>query len=163
MIKARSVLSCVFLFVLVFAAVGCGGNGDSPKDTVQSFYDALVKGDYKAAHALLSKGDQAFLTLDLFEMSMEEEGDLEDPDFKVLNEKIDGDKATVEVESSDGKETVHLVKEDGKWKISFLGGFEDMMMELDEMDFDMDFDMDDLDFDMDDLDFDWDDLDINGG
>jgi hypothetical protein len=37
-------------------------------------------------------------------------------DIKSL--KVDGDKATAEIESKDGKNTVRFVKEDGGWKVS---------------------------------------------
>ncbi len=50
---------------------------------------------------------------------------------KFRNEKIDGDKATLEVENSFGTwETVPFVKEDGDWKIDKKGYADKLMQDI---------------------------------
>lgn len=52
---------------------------------------------------------------------------------KLRNEKIDGDKATLEVENSFGTwETVPFVREDGDWKIDKKGYADRLMQEIEQ-------------------------------
>ncbi len=53
--------------------------------------------------------------------------------LKYRNEKIEGDKATIEVENSFGSfDTVPFVKEEGKWKIDKQGFANQMLQQMDE-------------------------------
>jgi hypothetical protein len=52
---------------------------------------------------------------------------------RLRNEKIDGDKATLEVENSFGTwETVPFVREDGGWKIDKKGYVDRLMQEVEQ-------------------------------
>jgi hypothetical protein len=115
----------IILLVVLFVVV-LGGSG-GPKGVVEDFIDAdscsdaedLVTDDFKE-----SFGECTDEQLESFEGG--EEGDF---DVEVKDEKIDGDKATVDVESSgsfggeDISQTItfSLVKEDGDWKIDSIG------------------------------------------
>ena len=53
--------------------------------------------------------------------------------LKYRNEKIDGDKATIEVENSFGSfDTVPFVREEGAWKIDKQGFANQMLQQMDE-------------------------------
>ncbi|MDM7923992.1 MAG: DUF4878 domain-containing protein [Pyrinomonadaceae bacterium] len=53
---------------------------------------------------------------------------------KVRNEKVEGEKATLEVENFFGSwETVYFVREDGEWKIDKKGYADRMMQEIEQM------------------------------
>jgi len=105
-----------------------GKTNASPKDAVQAFVDALEAKDEAAVKAALSEKTNKMLALqtkmtgrsivDIFD-SEEFEEMSKMPDTK--NEKIDGDKATIEVKDpKDEKwDEMPLVKEDGSWKLAF--------------------------------------------
>jgi hypothetical protein len=44
--------------------------------------------------------------------------DAKDPNVKVESVKVSGDKATARITGKSGRDTVHLIKQDGGWKIS---------------------------------------------
>lgn len=119
----------LFLSALVF---GCASNQiqTTPLDTLEGYTKAIKKKDPTTMKMLLSEG-----TLKMHEQQAKEQGvtiddivlreTLFNPAQKTLrfrNEKIEGDKASVEVENSFGTyETVPFVKEDGIWKIDKQG------------------------------------------
>lgn len=120
------VLSLVAAMVLALSACG----GDSPGDTVKEYFDNISSGDFGAVYDLLSKDSpvrQQYSRDEFTEMAREEfpQG-ATISDYSVLEEKIDGDRATVkfratlkapnEPEDTD-EDTISLVKEDGKWKL----------------------------------------------
>ncbi len=114
----------IILVIVLFVVLGGSGG---PKGVVEDFIDAdscseaedLVTDDFRE-----SFGECTDEQLEGFEG-----GDEGDFDVEVKDEKIDGDKATVDVESSgsfggeDFSETTtfSLVKEDGDWKIDSIG------------------------------------------
>ncbi len=100
----------------------------TPTATVKAFKDALVKKDEVAMLGALSKkssevvkvmaGD--FKKTPIEFLSPENPDDLK-KETEFQNEKIDGDKATLEVrEDKDEWETLPFVKEDGAWKLSMF-------------------------------------------
>jgi outer membrane lipopolysaccharide assembly protein LptE/RlpB len=115
------------LIVLATITAACGSKGgSSPTATAQAIYDAARSKDFSAMKSQLSKN-----TLDMLDKAAKAQNKSVDEllkmsndqapppsTFDTRNEKIDGDKATVEV-NQDGKgkwQTINLVKEDGQWK-----------------------------------------------
>jgi uncharacterized membrane protein len=117
-------VAVIAVIVVLFLVLG-GSSG--PKGVVEDFLDAdscseaedLVTEEFAEAEGGCTEEDLAGF-------DGGEEGDV---DTEVKDEKIDGDKATVEVEASgsfggeDFSQTVtfSLVKEDGDWKIDGIG------------------------------------------
>src|SRR3954466_8129098 len=125
-----------FNFLLSIVIIAFGGSLSSscssgkqpatPVETFQTYVKALKKKDITTMKLLLSKD-----TLKMHQQEAKAEGVTLDDVVKretllgdgqttveYRNEKIDGDKATVEYKNSYGIwETVPFVKEDGEWKI----------------------------------------------
>ena len=117
----------LFVALLAFTlAAACNKAGSSPTATAKAFYDAAKSKDVQGmknqmSKDLLSEMEKFAKTenksLDDF---IKESNDQEPPPatFESRNEKIDGDKATVEVNNGKGGwQTFTLVKEDGQWKL----------------------------------------------
>src|SRR5690349_18195516 len=108
------------LIALLLIATGCGKAGSTPTATAQAYYEAAKKKDVATMKSLMSKK-----LLDLLDKAvkaqnkslddlLKENSDAEPPPptFDSRNEKIDGDKATLEV-NQDGKgrwQTINFVK-----------------------------------------------------
>jgi len=101
----------------------------TPTDTVKAFINAYLKKDVGAMKKILSKKSLANMekaakamnsTLDKY---LEKFRSGENLPFKSIpemqNEKIDGDKAYVDVKINSKWQKTPLVKEDGIWKFSF--------------------------------------------
>jgi hypothetical protein len=128
-IKLYHLILILFLSALVF---GCSSNSipATPLDTLKAYTKAIKKEDLTTMKLLLSGA-----TIKMHEQQAKEQGvTLDDimkretlfnpsqTSLKYKNEKIEGDKATVEVENSFGTyETVPFVKEEGIWKIDKQG------------------------------------------
>ncbi|MEO6390217.1 MAG: DUF4878 domain-containing protein [Pyrinomonadaceae bacterium] len=121
----------VALAAVVIAVAGCGWlGGSSPTAAMLSFYEASRNQDATAMKKYLSKASIEMMEKMAKEKSKSldeflKEGKLgrgdKDPKVpEVRNEKIDGDKATLEVKDTDRDkwETIPFVKEDGSWKIA---------------------------------------------
>lgn len=119
----------IFIVLLIsLVMLGCSTSKEpaSPKETFETYSKALKKNDLTAMKLLLSNE-----TIKLHEQEAKRQGvSLDDivkreallsqsqTVVKVRNEKIDGSKATLEVENSMGIwETVWFVFEDNAWKI----------------------------------------------
>src|SRR3954471_18644155 len=119
-------LVTVALAAMVLSACSSGKQPATPVETFQTYVKALKKKDITTMKLLLSKD-----TLKMHEQEAKAEGVTLDDVVKretllgngqttveYRNEKIEGDKATVEYKNSYGIwETVPFVKEDGEWKI----------------------------------------------
>ncbi|MCW5898436.1 MAG: DUF4878 domain-containing protein [Flavobacteriales bacterium] len=109
-----------FLFALCTAVLltACGGGASTPSDVASKFLDHTNKMEFKEAKKYATKATGEVLDMIGGMAAMMPK---EDPkSFKILSEKIDGDKATVTYRT-DGKEedeTLNLVKEDGKWLVN---------------------------------------------
>lgn len=102
------------MFIVGFTAIGCGG--DSPSKVVKKFYAALLEGDAKKIGELSTPETVQSLVpfLEKAKGMAAAYGEIVS-----MEEKIDGDKATVSVKYKNGEdEEYDLVKVDGKWKIS---------------------------------------------
>jgi hypothetical protein len=112
--------------MLLATPAGCGGGGSEagPEATVEAFIGALRDGDADAACAELDAR-----TLDDLEASgsceevlgkgfrlFADEG-VEIPDYEIGDVTVDGDEADVTLSSEATEDDVHLLREDGSWKL----------------------------------------------
>lgn len=104
---------------LIIAAVGCKGGG-TPKEVTERFFKAMNKKDFDAAKDEATKESAQMLDL-MKTFAAADTSKAKAKDFTVENEKIDGDKATVDVKETESGKTqnVTLKKVDGKWKVAF--------------------------------------------
>jgi hypothetical protein len=133
----KKILAIVTTAIILFSCNNA--NTSSPTNAANAFLDAMKKGDETAFKSMLSKNDLAAME---FGEKMAKEmgvGDATTKKFKdefiqkaknasysIKNEKVEGDKATVDVEVKDEEGThnqqFNLVKENGAWKLSLFGG-----------------------------------------
>ena len=121
----------IVLFLISLAAAGCGSSQpSSPKQTFETYIRAMKAKDYSSMKVLLSNA-----TLKMHEKEAKAQNTTVDeiikrqalvaPDQKTVeykNEKIDGDKATLQYKNAYGFwDTMPFVKEDGVWKIDKQG------------------------------------------
>lgn len=105
--------------VIALFAVACGGGSATPSQVAEKFLTHTNKMEFKEAKAYATKPTGEILDMIAGMAGMM--GEQEAPQgFKITNETIDGDKATVtyRTEGKDADETVNLVKEDGKWLVN---------------------------------------------
>jgi len=114
------------LALTTLAAAACKGAGSTPTATYKAAYDAIKSKDTAAFKKVITKKDlqeiedeakQARKTSD--EMLREVMDTFKLPAAaESKDEKIDGDKATLQVKSeNDQWNTINFVKEDGEWKM----------------------------------------------
>ena len=130
------------VFVVIAGFSACGGSKElSPVDTLKEYVKAMKKKDTTSMKLLLSNA-----TMKMHEQEAKAQGTTVDEIVKretlftadqttvnYRNEKIDGDKATVEVKNSYGSwETVPFVREDGQWKIDKAGYADQMIKQMDD-------------------------------
>ncbi|MDQ3179514.1 MAG: DUF4878 domain-containing protein [Acidobacteriota bacterium] len=131
----------IFLFGLILFA--CAGNSSSstPLETLKAYTAAIKKKDTATMKLLLSDAsikmaeqeakaqnvtpDEIIKRDTLFSQSQ--------TSLKYRNERIEGDKAIIEVENSFGSfDPVLFVREGGKWKIDKQGFADQMLKQVDE-------------------------------
>lgn len=136
----------LFLVLLAFVglfAAGCSGDKQAatPVETFQTYVKALKKKDLTTVKLLLSKD-----TIKMHEQEAKAEGlNLDDivkrdtllgegqSTVEYRNEKIDGDKATLEFKGAGGIwETLPFVREDGEWKIDKKGYADDLERDVEQ-------------------------------
>lgn len=122
----RGLVRVAVLFTVSTVLVGCGGSG--PSATVKALNNAMNTAKYSEMEKYLSKG-----VLDMSKQAgdgaMKQMADGmtrngTQTKFEVLSEEIRGEGATVKIRATfkDGSvddADVSLVKEDGKWKMTF--------------------------------------------
>lgn len=128
----------------MFAAVAfaaCGSSAPStPVETFKTYVKAIKAKDTKAMKVLLSNA-----TLKMHEQEAKAQNVSVDEIIKretllaegqttveYRNEKIDGDKATLQVKSGGFWQTIPFVREDGVWKIDKQGVADQMLQDMDE-------------------------------
>lgn len=134
------------LFLLCAAFASCAGSDapqpKTPLETLQAYVEAFRKKDYTAMKLLLSDA-----TIKMHQQSAKDQGvTLDDivqretiisPGQKTAefrNQKIDGDRATIEMKNSFGAwDTINFVREQGSWKID-KQGFANQILEQNEQD-----------------------------
>src|ERR1043165_7223011 len=131
-----------FVLALLAGLSACGGSKElSPVDTFKEYVKAVKRKDTTTMKLLLSKA-----TMKMHEQEAKAQNTTVDDIVKretlftesqtsvtYRNEKIDGDKATIEVKNSYGSwETVPFVREDGEWRIDKAGYADQMIKQADE-------------------------------
>jgi Putative lumazine-binding len=109
-----------------------GNSGPSPTEAFTAYYEAIKRKDVEGVKSVFSRGTLSMMedrakktntTVDaVMKEGLEEAGkDVPAEMPRTRNEKVDGDRATVEVrnDKEDKWELLHFVREDGKWKIAF--------------------------------------------
>lgn len=135
----------LILLLLMFVAAGFGCTGEekpaTPLETFKTYTRAIKKKDITTMKLLLSSE-----TLKMHEQEAKSQGITVDDIVKretlfgenqstveFRNEKIDGDKATLEVKDPMGFwQTVHFVREAGEWKIDKKSSADQLMQEIEE-------------------------------
>lgn len=135
--------SRMIIFAAVAAAVSCGTAKEpaSPLETFKTYTKAIKQKDTTTMKILLSDA-----TIKMHEKEAKAQGVTVDDIVKretlfsesqksveFRNEKIDGDKATLQVKNAYGSwETVPFVREDGVWKIDKAGFADQLMKDIEE-------------------------------
>ena len=134
--------SRILIFLLAASLIACGTQKPAtPLETFKTYTKAIKAKDTRTMKLLLSDA-----TMKMHEKEAKAQGVSVDEIVKretlftqnqtsvdYRNEKIDGDKATLEVKNSFGSwETVPFVREDGVWKIDKQGYRDQMIMDMDE-------------------------------
>jgi hypothetical protein len=136
-------LAIFILFGILLLGAACGGNSQpaSPVETMKTYTKAVKAKDADTMKLLLSAD-----TLKMLEQEAKSQNvALEEivkretlfPEsqkvFEFRNEKIEGDKATLEVKNSYGQwETWPFVKEDDQWKIDKKGYADRLMQDIEQ-------------------------------
>ena len=136
-------LSYILILFAVAAAAACGSSERpaSPVETLKAYQIALKNKDTTMMKLLLSEG-----TLKLHQDEAKAQGVTLDEIvvqqslfpadqrvFSYRNEKIEGDKASVEVENSfGGWDKISLIKEGGAWKIDRKSSVDQMINDIEE-------------------------------
>jgi len=107
--------------------VSCNSGGGDPKTVLMAFFDAMSKKDIAGAKKLATKDSEQMFSL--MEMGMNMAKGKEDKEMDKFDktkmefgeQKIDGDKATVEVKDKASGESTNFIlkKESGSWKVAF--------------------------------------------
>ena len=129
--------------MFAIAGFGCGGEDKpaSPLETFKTYTKAIKKKDYTTMKQLLSAdtlkmhADEAkaqSVTVDDI-LKRETLFNENQTSVEFRNEKIDGDKATLEVKDPMGYwQTLHFVLENGEWKIDKKASADQLLQEIEE-------------------------------
>lgn len=132
------------IFALICSVAACMPQRPAtPKETFMTYIKALKAKDYTTMKLLLSDA-----TIKMHEKEAKAQGVTVDDIVKretlisekqtaveYRNEKVDGDKASIQVKNSYGSwETVPFVREDGVWKIDKQGYFDQIIKDGEESD-----------------------------
>jgi len=136
----------IILFVLltgVYFSCGQGGGSDSPANSLKDFVAALKEQNPGKAWNYLSKNSQLMYDniarnrnlsgKEYFEKSVSNAGSIgiAAMDFEVVDEKKEGDNATVTVKTKNGTTSEFFsVKEDGTWKLDYARTLEESMKKV---------------------------------
>ena len=115
-------ITVILSVIAVIAVLASCGPANDPEAVAKAFMDALKKGDFnKAADYATEESAQALKMLAAFgdEAMGEASGELEDMEYSITGSNINGDTATVTVESEGQSSDLILQKENGKWKVAF--------------------------------------------
>ncbi|HQW83526.1 MAG TPA: DUF4878 domain-containing protein [Ferruginibacter sp.] len=137
----------ILIFCLLAGIAACNSHSDmtSPSGTMNAMFTAMKNGNMDDIKKFITKKDVQFIesaeklmnSVDpdaiakmKTKMGDEFKAKVKDMKYTLKNEKVEGDKATVDAEvTENGKtdsHTFNLVKEDGAWKISLLNSGDGM-------------------------------------
>lgn len=135
---SKIIVLATFLFI-----VSCGGESkpSTPLDTFKAYTRAIKKKDLTTMKLLLSESSRKMreqeakargVTLDNV-MKTQTLFNENQTSVEFRNEKIEGEKATLEVKDSYGEwKTIPFVREEGIWKIDEQGYADQMIQEADQ-------------------------------
>jgi len=139
------ILLTILVLCVLSAGLGCSGDSEpsTPRKTFEAYIRALKQKNTAAMKRLLTAE-----TLKMHEQEAKSMGTTVDEIVKremlvsegqkvveYRNEKIDGNKATLEVKTGrDSWDTVYFLLEDGVWKIDKKGWADQLMKEVEEED-----------------------------
>ncbi|HMS34371.1 MAG TPA: DUF4878 domain-containing protein [Ignavibacteria bacterium] len=138
-------LSVIIIIISIFVYSGCGNSGgsDSPANSLKDFVAALKEQNPGKAWNYLSSNSQKMYNdiaknrnqsgKEYFEKSVSNAGSLGmmGMDFEVVDEKKDGDKATITIKTKDQNTSeLYSVKEDGAWKLDYARTIEESMKKV---------------------------------
>ena len=133
------------IFILLLACIGCGNSGgsDSPANSLKDFVAALKEQNPGKAWNYLSKNSQKMYDdiaknrnqsgKEYFEKSVSNAGSLGmmGMDFEVVDEKKEGDNATITIKTKDQNSSeLYSVKEDGVWRLDYARTIEESMKKV---------------------------------
>ncbi|MGB7925508.1 MAG: DUF4878 domain-containing protein [Pyrinomonadaceae bacterium] len=127
--RPLTALSLTFALIILSATACQKSQGASPTATFRAFYEALKKKDVEAYKKSVSKNTLVLLEKrakdmnrsldDYVKHEMDKPTTPPPENLETRNEKIDGEKATLEVKNTEGGwNTVPFIKEDGQWKVA---------------------------------------------
>ena len=121
--QGQAALAIAALLVIALSGAACGKKNSTPTETFKAFYEAAKKRDAASIKKTLSKGllgkleedaKKSIKSFDEYLLNV----DLPDTLPETRNEKIEGDKATLEIKGrGDYWRSESFVKEDGEWKL----------------------------------------------
>ncbi len=138
----------ILMLCLAIGFAACNSKTDqgSPTAAIDAMFTAMKNGNMddikkfitkrdvemlESAEKLMNSIDSGAIQKIKTKMGDEFKNKVKDVKYTLTNEKIDGDKATVDAEvTSEGKvdkHTFNLLKEDGAWKIALMNGGGDNM------------------------------------
>jgi hypothetical protein len=133
------------IILLTSIYIGCGptGGSDSPANALKDFVAALKEQNPGKAWNYLSAGSQKMYNdiaknrnqsgKEYFEKSVSNAGSLDmmGMDFEVVDEKKDGDNATITIKTKDRNQSeFYSVKEEGVWKLDYARTIEESMKKV---------------------------------
>src|SRR5262245_2831317 len=109
-----------FFFLFVFSLlISCMGS-DKPKSVAEQFLQVMNKFDFETAKKYGTEDTGKLLDMMSGFSKMMSDSARKEEKYEMLNESIDGDRATVSyrVEGREETEKLDLVKVNGKWKVA---------------------------------------------
>ncbi|MBK8550517.1 MAG: DUF4878 domain-containing protein [Ignavibacteria bacterium] len=135
--------STIILLFFVFNGCGPTGGSDSPANSLKDFVAALKEQNPGKAWNYLSANSQKMYNdiaknrnqsgKEYFEKSVSNAGSLGmmGMDFEVVDEKKDGDNATIIIKTKDNNTSeLYSIKEDGVWKLDYARTIEESMKKV---------------------------------
>jgi hypothetical protein len=130
MTAPRSIIALLVVALTLFAA-GCGDSDkDKAKSAVESYLNAVTKGDGDKACSLITEqtkkniekgGRKCGETISALNKGPGRQVLQAFKDAKVENVKVNGDRATADIKVKSLTQKTNLRKEDGKWKLDSTG------------------------------------------
>lgn len=115
-----------FMIALSLLVAACGGGGPTPSEVTKNFLTALQDLNFEEAkkYATAESASMLDMMAGFAEMGEGQEEKPPQAPVKIVEEKIDGDNATVTYETKNDQgemvqEQLSLVKVDGTWKVKF--------------------------------------------
>ncbi len=115
----KKITPFALLSALLLIFISCG-KGDSPKSITEKFLSSISAGDYDAAKKYGTEDTDRLLDFMSSFKKMGVEPGANEMKFEIIDEKITGDEAVVnvKVEGHTKDQIFNLIKEEGKWKVA---------------------------------------------